>query len=209
MQSCGQPRIFYFRKEPPLVIEDVRQINIIFQADDQLIWLGTDKGIFWYDGRRYRHIQRPDKGFGKVTCIAQSRKRSDVGRISDGLHTMSAHGNGKNIVADSLQGSLISGLLFNNADQLFITTYGKGIWMVKGIHSGRVRFRELDEIDDIYDALFDRKGQLWLAADNGIWIYQPRTPESVTHIGQDQGLQDEIVTQLGNVRERGHLDWSV
>ncbi|HQW25380.1 MAG TPA: histidine kinase [Saprospiraceae bacterium] len=196
---CGHvfSQDFYFRKEPPLVIEDVRQINIIFQAEDQMIWLGTDKGVFWYDGRRYRQSLRPDQQLKKVTCIAQSRKGLIWAGYEDGyIHTMSAHGNGKNIVADSLQGSLISGLLFNNADQLFITTYGKGIWQLDGDILKRVRFRELAQIDDIYDALFDQQGRLWLATDNGIWIYQSQSPESLSHIGQDQGLPDEIVTQL-------------
>lgn len=188
---------FYFRKEPALVVEDVRQINIIFQAEDQLIWLGTDKGIFWYDGRRYRHSPRPDQRLEKVTCIAESRRGEIWAGYEDGyLQTMTAHSHGKNIAADSLQGSLISSLLFNNADQLFITTYGKGIWTVTGDQLKRLRFKELDQIDDIYDALFDRQGRLWLATDNGIWIYQPQAPESLAHIGQDQGLPDEIVTQL-------------
>lgn len=188
---------FYFRKEPPLVIEDVRQINIIFQAEDQLIWLGTDKGIFWYDGRRYRQSLRPDRRLEKVTCIAESRKGVIWAGYEDGyLHTMTAHGHGKNIAADSLRGFLISSLTFNEADQLFITTYGKGIWTVTGDTLRRVRFRELDQIDDIYDALFDRQGRLWLATDNGIWIYQPQAPVSLSHVGQDQGLPDEIVTQL-------------
>ena len=188
---------FFFRTEPPLVVEDVRQINIIFQAEDQMIWLGTDKGIFWYDGRRYRQTIRPDQQLAKVTCITQSRKGEIWAGYEDGyLHTMSAHGNGKHIVADSLRGSLISGLLFNDADQLFITTYGKGIWKYDGDTFKRVGFRELAQIDDIYDALFDLQGRMWLATDNGIWIYQPGAPESLSHIGQDQGLPDEIVTQL-------------
>ena len=73
---CGHvfSQDFYFRKEPPLVIEDVRQINIIFQAEDQMIWLGTDKGVFWYDGRRYRQSLRPDQHLETGTCTAQSRK---------------------------------------------------------------------------------------------------------------------------------------
>ena len=83
---------FFFRTEPPLVAEDVRQINIIFQAEDQLIWLGTDKGIFWYDGRRYRQTIRPDQQLAKVTCITQSRKGEIWAGYEDGyLHTMSAH----------------------------------------------------------------------------------------------------------------------
>ncbi len=197
--TCSQvfSQDFYFRKEPALVVEDVRQINIIFQAEDQLIWLGTDKGIFWYDGRRYMQSPRPDQRLEKVTCIAQSRKGEIWAGYEDGyLHTMTAHGHGKNIAADSLQGSLISSLLFNDADQLFITTYGKGLWMVTEDTLKRLRFRELDQMDDIYDALFDRQGRLWLATDNGIWIYQSQAPESLLHIGRDEGLPDEIVTQL-------------
>lgn len=188
---------FYFRQEPPLVVEDVRQINIIFQAEDQLIWLGTDKGVFWYDGRRYMQTLRPDQRLEKVTCIAQSQKGQIWAGYEDGyLQTMTVQGNGEDIIADSLRGSLISSLLFNDTDQLFITTYGKGIWTVIGDQLKRLRYGELDQIDDIYDALFDRQGRLWLATDNGIWIYQPEAPESLSHIGQDQGLPDEIVTQL-------------
>jgi ligand-binding sensor domain-containing protein len=188
---------FYFRKEPPLVIEDVRQINIIFQASDQLIWLGTDKGVFWYDGRRYRQSLRPDKRLEKVTCIAQSRKGQIWAGYEDGyLHTMSAHGQGVNIAADSLRGYLISGILFNEADQLFITTYGQGLWTLSDGQLKRLRFGHLDRLNDIYDAVFDRQGRLWLATDNGIWIYQPQAPESLKNIGQGEGLPDEIVTQL-------------
>ncbi|MDZ4747813.1 MAG: two-component regulator propeller domain-containing protein [Saprospiraceae bacterium] len=160
---------FYFRKEPALVVEDVRQINIIFQADDHLVWLGTYKGIFWYDGRRYKQTLRSDQRLEKVTCIAQSRKGHIWVGYEDGyLQTMNADDHGMRIHADSLQGSLISSLLFNEADQLFITTYGKGIWMMTDDKLKRLRFEELDQINDIYDALFDQQGRLWLATDNGI-----------------------------------------
>ncbi len=195
LQAVGQE--FHFRQEPALMLEDVKQINSVFQGDDQLIWLGTDKGIFWYDGRRYRLEPRSDQQLKKVTSIAQSRKGQLWAGYEDGfLQSMTLQGQKKNLKFDSLSGAVISKILFSTSDQMFITTYGKGVWTLDGERLLRLRYQELEGIDDVYDALFDQQGRLWLATDNGIWIYQSGGPESLMHINKEHGLQDEIVTQL-------------
>jgi ligand-binding sensor domain-containing protein len=188
---------FHFRQEPVLVIEDVRQINRIFQADDQMIWVGTDKGVFWYDGRRYRLEPRTDHQLNKVTSIAQSGSGQIWAGYEDGfLQTINLQGNKQQLKSDSLQGAVISQIVFSASDQMFITTYGKGVWTLDDGMLKRLQFSELARLDDVYDALFDKQGRLWLATDNGIWIYQSQPRESLSHLHKQQGLQDEIVTQL-------------
>lgn len=188
---------FHFRQEPPITDTDVRQITILFQSEDHMVWLGTDKGIYAFDGHKYRHIPRPDHQVQNVTAIAGSPQGKIWVGYEDGyIHLSTLQGQNQAIYADSLKGAVISKILFNAAGDLFVTTYGKGVWTMKGDTLMRLRYKTLGQIDDVYDALFDRDGRLWMATDNGIWIYGAGGNETLSHIDALRGLPDEIVTQL-------------
>lgn len=188
---------YYFRQIAVPFEEDFQQISILYQAKDQMVWLGTEKGIYSFDGQRYRFFDRPDHHAQKVTAISESPDGKLWIGYEDGyLHALSFQGFNQVIPTDSIVGSAISKILFGQKDEVFITTYGKGVWRLHDKQLTKIRFQSLADIDDVYDALLDAWGRLWMATDNGIWIYHNELSETLVHLDQGRGLPDEIVTQL-------------
>lgn len=192
---CSQE--FHFRQTPPFLEGDVRQIRLIFQSADQMIWLGTDKGAYSFDGRKYKLHPRPDHLVEEVTAIEESPSGQLWAGYRDGyFHTIAIPGQNKNLRADSIGDASISQILFPSKEDVFIATYGKGLWKYREGNLSRITFQSLALIDDIYDALIDLNGRIWLATDDGIWIYQFDKEESLIHLDRNRGLPDEIIAEL-------------
>ena len=196
---------FHFRQASPLTEGEVRKINILFQSADQMVWLGTDKGVYSFDGRKYKYTGRPDHQHASVSAISEDHEGHIWSGYEDGyLHKSTLQGYNQAIPTDSLEGALISKILFNQANEVCIATYGKGVWMMTAGKLSRIRIQQLGETDDIYDAVYDKQGRLWLASDNGIWIYQRTPTVALSHLDRKDGLPDEIVTQL-DVADNGDI----
>ena len=188
---------FHFRQAPSFTEGDVRQITQIYQSSDQMIWMGTDKGVYAFDGRKYRYHPRPDKEVQEVTTIDEGPGGQIWVGYHDGcLQVVSLQGVNQIILADSIKDAAISQILFQTDGKVFISTYGEGMWILDKGNLSRIRFNNLALIDDIYDALLDLQGRIWMATDDGIWIYQQGQTESLTHLDRYRGLPDEIVTKL-------------
>ena len=188
---------FFFRIEPTLTEGNVREINLLFETSNHLLWVGTDEGLFTYDGRKYKSIQRPDHAKVKVTTIAESDEHEVWVGYEDGyLQIVNPYGNSKVIPSDSVKGVPVTTIVFHPTAGVVITTYGKGVWLLSQGILSRITFEGLADMDDVYDALCDQKGRLWFATDNGIWIYTTGSNPSLDHLHRPQGLPDDIVTQL-------------
>jgi len=197
MASLVTGQEYYFRQMPLDFDGDIQKIGLLFQGTDQMIWIGTDQGLYSFDGRRYWHIERPDGSSHDVTAIAERSDGEIWAGYDDGfIHVVSVLGYNRIIPTDSLKGISISKILFQGEEDIFIAAYGAGIWRFRENQLSRLRFNSLHQIDDVSDALLDPQGRLWLATDRGIWIYQQRPKEELRHLGREQGLPDEIVTKL-------------
>ncbi len=187
---------FYFRQAPQFNEGDVRQISLLFQSTDHMVWLGTDKGLYSFDGRKYTYEPRMDQAQVKVSALSEDGKGRIWAGYEDGyMQVFTLQGYKQVIAADSLSGSVITKILPGPGDITIVTTYGKGTWILENQKLSRLKDKDLLNIDDVYDALFDQQGRLWLATDNGIWRYTPST-SVLTHLGLQEGLPDEIVTRL-------------
>jgi len=196
---------YHFRLLPADYNADVQHINLLFQSSDKLMWLGTDVGLFSFDGRKYKFFSREDHLQQKVTAIAESPDGQIWAGYEDG-RILITHFQGvfKNLTPDSLQGFSISKIVFLPNQNVLIATYGRGLWL---LHDGQMQhlvYSTLANIDDIYDAVLDTKGQLWLGTDDGIWIYNSKPSPSLQQMGRTQGLKDDIITRL-SLSQQGNV----
>ena len=186
---------FFFRQMPVEYGKDVQLIKNIFQSADQLIWLGTDKGLFSFDGRTYHHFPREDGKSSAVTAIAQQENSIWIG-YEDGHIQYIYPGHAVKINTDSIRNIPVSKILFNNSGVAFIATYGAGLWKFdKGLLT-RIPVLHAARLHDIYDALIDHTGKIWFATDNGIWQYEDGKGKEAINLNRDHGLPDNIVTLL-------------
>lgn len=188
---------YYFRLMSTDYGSDIQKITTIFQSRDQMIWLGTDKGLYSFDGRVYRYTPRPDRLFHQVTSIAQNSSGEIFAGYDDGfIQTLFDRGDNHLMYSDSFLNIPITRILFASDETAFICTYGAGIWKWSQKTMRRLTHGALSEIDDIYDATIDHKGRLWVGTDEGIWIYDETTEATLQNISQNEGLPDNIVVRL-------------
>ena len=74
---------YYFRQMPLDLDDDIQKIELLFQGTDQMIWMGTDQGLYSFDGTRYWKIERPVIGSLSVTTIAENPNGEIRGQIAN------------------------------------------------------------------------------------------------------------------------------
>jgi ligand-binding sensor domain-containing protein len=188
---------YKFRALPNDFGADVRQVNQLFQSADGIIWIGTDLGLYYFDGRRYQEIRRKDGIQSKVTAISAAPDGLVWAGYEDGyIIRTSFHGPTIDLRIDSLAGTAIAKIVFATPGNIYVCTYGKGLWQGDGGFFAPVLFDELTVITDIYDAFMGPDHKLWLATDDGVRLYNPFPNPSLSAIKREQGMRDDIVTRL-------------
>lgn len=192
---------FYFRQMPTDYGSDIQQIKIIFQGTDQMIWLGTDQGLYSFDGKTYRRSPRNDGAVVPVTTIAECKNKEIWAGYEDGIvQIVTNKGLAKSINTDSIKGTPISRILFHPDGDIYIATYGAGMWRMHNEELNQLKSTQFENPHDIYDALIDQSGKIWMGTDHGILIYQDSPNRKWQTIDRHAGLPDEIVTELHEMK---------
>jgi ligand-binding sensor domain-containing protein len=184
------------------------QTNAIFQDRDGFMWFGTNKGLFRFDGKRYRHYTRADSlPDERVTAIAQDAD----GKIWTG------HKNGRLAFIDKgtfstfdpPEGAVaapVSDILFDKKGNLWFSTLNDGLY-----YFTRNRLYRLDETEGmpdlfVYDMLEDSLGQVWAGTDGGIAVCNLQNDKvSIRVLDNNTGLVDNIVKKLALAEDQAIL----
>jgi ligand-binding sensor domain-containing protein len=184
---------YLLRKNEPV------QINTVFQDRTGFIWLGTNKGLFKYDGIGSKRFTKSDSlPDENVTAIAQD----SLGRIWTG------HKNGELAIIDNesikkfspSEGSAaesISDILFDNDGNLWFSTLNDGLYYF--IDDRLFRLDDTDGMPDlfIYDIAQDNEGRIWAGTDGGAVICELKNKKaSLKVISYKQGLPDNIIKKI-------------
>ncbi len=162
----------FFQKYYLLKKNEPVQVNVIFQDKAGLVWMGTNKGLFRFDGINYGHFTLADKlPDENVTALAQD----SLGRLWIG------HKNGrlafleKNKIHsfEPPEGSAtkeISDILFDQKGNLWFSTLNDGLYYFT--QNRLFRLDEKEGLPDlfIYDIEEDRQGNIWAGTDGGEWL---------------------------------------
>ncbi len=175
------------------------KVNKIVQDKTGFVWLGTDKGLFKFDGVSYRRFlgmdNLPDEN---VTALAQD----SIGRLWVGFKNGKISIVHNNVItpfepAEGLPTKQISDILFDKEGVPWFSTFGDGIY-----YFTTNRLYRLDDIDGMpdlyaYSLEEDQKGKIWVGTDGGVAICS-REGNSVTidTINYATGLPDNIVKKI-------------
>jgi ligand-binding sensor domain-containing protein len=172
--------------------------KVLFQASNRYIWIGTEKGLFRYNGLDYERFLMPDSlsnnnvtaigqidgnlwvGYKDGSVFQQSGKRFQLWRVEEGLPKKPITGFGK-----------------GDNGLLWIATYGEGLYYYNGRHLYNINTDDGLPGDDIYTLYVDREGSAWVGTDGGLSRCRAKAEQKEIHtIGKADGMPDEIVRSV-------------
>lgn len=208
LSLTGWSQVPYFQQYYLLKKNEPVQTNAIFQDHDGYMWFGTNRGLFRFDGKRYRRYGLADSlPHESVTAIAQDAE----GKIWTG------HENGKLTFLEKgtfhtfnpPEGSAtapVSDILFDKRGTLWFSTRNDGLY-----YFTRNRLYRLDETEGmpdlfVYDILQDSLGNVWAGTDGGIAVCTLQEEQmKIRVLDNKAGLVDNIVKKLALAEDQSIL----
>jgi ligand-binding sensor domain-containing protein len=197
--STGKSQIPYFQHYTLLKKNEAVQVNTIFQDRSGLIWYGTNKGLFNFDGiNQKRYTVKDSLNDENVTALAEDSKgKIWIGYRNGGL---SFFEHGKIRKFDPQEGTStqpVSDILFDSKGVLWFSTYNDGLYYY--VNDRLYRIDETDGLPDlfVYDLLQDKEGNIWAGTDGGAVVCRLTDNKvSIKVINYSNGLPDNIIRKL-------------
>lgn len=180
--------------------EKDQPIPTVFLEDaNGLIWIGTNHGLYQYDGMTSKLILMNDSlQSTEVTALFEDKNHVLwVGFKSGEIATK---------VNETLQLLMweegfpkvpITGLLVDDDDKLWISTYGEGVYYYQNNRLYNINTDDGLADNDIYTMTLAPDRKVWLGSDGGISICEIKDQEKIIqNLGTEDGLPDNIVKKL-------------
>ncbi|MBR9921282.1 MAG: hypothetical protein GYB31_10625 [Bacteroidetes bacterium] len=170
--------------------------TIVYQDADRQLYFGSETGLYSFNGLEFLPVPLEDSMDVEVTAIFQDSKRRFWVGLKDGRIYQGRLGNLKPYVfsASANDNMAITGFVEDKQGQIWIATYGAGLWMDDG--QSQYAFGEDDGLygPDLYDICLDPENRVWLATDGGINICQwEKESLKVELLNGNSNLPDDIV----------------
>lgn len=176
-----------------------RAINLVYQDRNCMIWLGTSEGLIQFTGTHFIPVPYPDSVEAEsVTAIYQDRQGV--------LWAGTASGNIWKYekyrplrlwdVEEGLPKAPVVGFCEDNNAQLWIATYGEGLYVHAADRLYNINKEDGLLDNDIYDICLDGEGRIWAATDQGISICSFSGEKQIASLTKKDGLPDQIVRSL-------------
>jgi ligand-binding sensor domain-containing protein len=189
----------YFQQYYPLNKTQPVQVNTLLQDRSGFIWLGTDKGLFRFDGRAFQRLTSDDTlADNHITALAQD----SLGRLWMGHQngTISFVKNGRIHPFEAREGSAVepvSDILFDKRGVMWFSTKNDGLYYF--LNDRLYRVDQDEGLPDlfIYDLFEDRLGRVWAGTDAGIAVCSLEGADvKVDVIDSNDGLSDIIIRKI-------------
>jgi ligand-binding sensor domain-containing protein len=195
----GYAQVPFFQHYFLLKKNDPVQVNTIYQARNGILWLGTNKGLFEFDGVNHRRFTKaenlPDD---HVTSIGQD----SLGRIWTGHKNgeLAFLENGKITKFNTLEGATtaeISDILFDKRGILWFSTMNDGLYYL--MNDRLYRLDENEGMPDlfVYDIAEDAQGNIWAGTDGGTAICTwAGNKVEIKVLNNSSGSPDNIIKKI-------------
>lgn len=195
LTATGQEPLF---KEQPLgkMYQDVNP-KVLLEDKEGFIWLGSSEGLFRYDGRQYELFAMPDSLCNnEVTALYEDQAGQlwvgyGDGRIfheqQPGEFRIWALEEGLPIVPIMGLGETLDG-------DMWVATYGEGLYLHNGQHLYNINVDDGLLGNDLYTLHVDKAGRAWVGSDGGISICSMKGQQKqIKNMTTADGLPDDIV----------------
>ena len=193
----GFSQIPHFNSQDLRKILDTR-VSIIDQDSLGFIWLGTERGLYRYDGNKYELMSSGDSvGSQHVTSIFCQGEQVWYGCQNGRIYYLEEEGPVAYDPEEGIPQVAITGLAMDKTGRLWYSTYGEGVYVQDERHVYNLDVEDGLLENQIYQMAMDNQGNIWIATDNGVSICQYENGlKKIKNLSRADGLQDEIVYTL-------------
>lgn len=180
-------------------LQDIK-VEVIIQDQQKLMWLGTNKGLYNYDGSVFK-LTPTLKNTGEIIVTALfcdtkgtiwvGLKRGTILRYqNDSLKLFD--------IDEGLPKEQITGITEDNNGHIWFATYGEGLYVWDGKHLYNINNNDDHLADDyVYCILTDNKGRTWSGTDGGISLCTFNNgKKQIKNYTTKEGLTDNIIKRL-------------
>src|SRR5215469_7833219 len=155
------------------------EIHSVAQTTDGYLWLGTESGLFRFDGVRVMLWRPPDDQQLPSNYIGSLLVSRDGTLWIGTLKGLASWKNGKLTQYPEVTGTTIASLLEDrHGTAWFGTNEPSGVGRLCGIQSGEVKCYGRGDFGLGITALYeDDSGNLWVASSQGLWRWGPNSPQ--------------------------------
>src|SRR3989344_1113308 len=182
------------------------QVQDLAQDDDGNLWIGTLSGLTKYNGREFETFSRKDSlAEDWVTAMCKDKKGNIwMGHWAGGVSMY----NNKTKKIENLnleeytRFKTVTTIIQDGSQRFWITTEGAGIFVYDPTNKTMISLNKKDGLssDNVYDACLDQKGNVWIATDIGITIYDSKkditSAASYSSLNTGNGLHSNRITTL-------------
>lgn len=175
------------------------QINCFYQDKQGFIYIGTNNGVYQFDGITHTQISITDSiGSNNVTCIFDDIEGKMWFGYENGKITTYNHIHQKLIEADGLYPQLkITSILETADSSMVFGTYGDGIFVLKNNIINQINTATGLSDDFIYTMVLDKQDKIWAGTDYGINIIEFKNNNPIiSTLTDEDGLPDFIIKDL-------------
>lgn len=170
--------------------------NSILQDKRGHLWIGTDGGIFKFDGSEFTDFSEKEGIAGNETIDLSEDQEGNIWMIS--LRKGITKYNGRNFMKYTQKDTLSE----ENYYRVIFTDSKNRVWI--GSDAGLLVFQNgaispyLTEnkkkfIDPVYEIIEDSKGNIWIGTDNGITVIQGN---KTIHLSTKNGLPSNYISAI-------------
>jgi ligand-binding sensor domain-containing protein len=161
------------------------------------LWLGRRKGLLSFDGSDFSYQAFRDSSSLNITAIACDSSFVYTGYEDGKIARYSLKSWGKEFVMDTNLHATITAIVPTSSGDLYIATYGNGLFIKNGNHVTRVTKDDGLPENEIYCMIAGEKDNVWLGTDGGLTKCTLSNGQPVLKsYSTKDGLPDEIVRCL-------------
>ncbi|MEO6168466.1 MAG: two-component regulator propeller domain-containing protein [Chitinophagales bacterium] len=172
-------------------------INKITQDPYGRMWVGTNKGLFNFDGSDFYYLASRDSTSLNITAIFCDSQFVYMGFEDGKILHRSLNGWQKELVADGTLPSPVISIVADASKKIWIATYGSGVFIKDGGQMLNITTEQGLPGNEIYTMVAAKDGNVWIGTDGGLTKCSLQSGRPVlTNYTVTNGLSDEIVRAL-------------
>ena len=179
--------------------------SAVFQDNNGFVWVGSNNGLFVYDGFAFRDILFSDTVLrAPVSSITSDASGNIwVGYRNGKIATGTESGIALFEPAEGLPAVPITDLLIDNKGVLWIATYGEGVYFYSNERMYNINTDDGLNDNYIYTLASGPEG-IWAGTDAGIAVIAAEVDRKVIHTySTAEGLPDVIVQKIARASDGG------